>query len=180
MKRWIGSLVQALTVAGGVAAAQPPQHPDGALGFHEVGAPIGIRWWFSGQKLAVDLGLGFGSDEVANENLSHFAFEAGLPIVLKSWDRVHFMVRPGIVYRSQEVIIDPGPPVITDNDHFFTVQGELEAEVFLVENVSVSASQGFAIVNSDFAGGGSSTDFGTTGANFTRIGFHVYLFGNAR
>ena len=74
MKRWIGSLVLALTLAAGVAAAQPPQHPDGALGFHEVDAPIGIRWWFSGQKLALDLGLGFGSDEVANENLSHFAF----------------------------------------------------------------------------------------------------------
>jgi hypothetical protein len=57
------------------------------------------------------------------------------------------------------------------------IQGELEAEVFLVDNVSVSASQGFQFTNFDPAVGGSETDFGTTGANFTNLGFHVYLFG---
>jgi len=176
MKRRIVWLALALTLVAGAAYAQP-QHPDGGLGFHETDAPLGIRWWLTGQKMALDAGIGFGSDEVGGESLSHFAFDIGLPIMLKSWDRVHFMVRPGIVYRSQEVITDPGPPVLTDNDTELTIQGELEAEVFLVDNVSVSAAQGLAIVNENPAGGGSSTNFGTTGSNFTTIGFHVYLFG---
>jgi hypothetical protein len=179
MKRSTCSLVLALalTLAAGVAAAQPT-HPNGSLGFHDIDAPLGIRWWFSGQKMAIDVGLGFGSDEVADENLSHFALDIGLPIMLKSWDRVHFIVRPGIVYTSQEVFTDPPPPPIdTDNDTQLVLQGELEAEVFLAENFSVSAAHGIAIVNTDFAGGGDTTDFGTTGSNFTNVGFHVYLFG---
>ena len=41
---------------------------------------------------------------------------------------------------------------------------------------SVSAAQGFGIVNNNPAVGGSTTDWGTSGANFTDLGFHVYLF----
>src|SRR5437867_1235343 len=105
MKRRIVWLALALTLVAGAAYAQP-QHPDGGLGFHETDAPLGIRWWLTGQKMALDAGIGFGSDEVGGESLSHFAFDIGLPIMLKNWDRVHFMVRPGLVYRSQEVIND--------------------------------------------------------------------------
>jgi hypothetical protein len=172
MKLRIGLVVLALALGTGVAAAQE-HHMKGALGFHEVDAPLGIRWWFS-EKMAFDGGLGFGSDEIGGENFSHMALDLGLPITLKSWDRVHFIVRPGIVYRTQEV---PTPPAGTDNNTQMVIQGELEAEVFLVENFSVSAAHGFAIVNNDPAVGGSTTDYGTTGANFTNIGFHVYLFG---
>jgi len=178
MKRWIVFLALALTlIATGVSTAQP-NHPSIGLGFHRVEAPLGVRWWFTGQKVAIDLGLGFGSDEVADEDLSQFAFDIGVPIMLKSWDRVHFMVRPGILYESQEVFTDPPPPPVdTDNDTQLSVLGELEVEVFLADNVSFSASHGIGITNTDFAGGGSSTTMGTFGANFTNIGFHVYLFG---
>jgi hypothetical protein len=182
MKRWIVFLALALPLVAGTAAAQPT-HPDGALGFHNLDAPLGIRWWFKGQKMALDAGLGFGSEEdvAANEDLSRFAFDIGLPIRLKSWDRVHFMVRPGILYTSQEVVTNgPPPPIETDNTTTMTLQGELEVEVFLADNVSFSAAHGLALVNTDFAGGGSSTDWGTTGANFTNIGFHVYLFGDGK
>ncbi len=177
MKRWIGLWTFAFSLVAAVALAQPT-HPDGALGFHDADAPLGVRWWLSGQKLAFDVGLGFGSDKVGGISLSHFALDAGLPIALKSWDRVHFLVRPGILYRSQEEVTDPGPPVVTDNTTHLVIQGELEAEVFVVDNVSVSAAQGFAIDNINFAGGGSATNFGTTGSNFTTVGFHVYLFGS--
>jgi hypothetical protein len=173
MKRWIVFLALALTLFAGTAIAQPT-HPDGALGFHNIEAPLGIRWWFSGQKMALDAGLGFGSEEVGDEDLSNLALDLGLPIRLKSWDRVHFMVRPGILYTSQEEIIGPGE---TDDTTALTVQGELEVELFLADNVSFSAAHGIAFVNTDEAGGGSTSDFGTTGANFTNIGFHVYLFG---
>jgi hypothetical protein len=178
MNRRIGWIVLALTLLASGAQAQAPEHYRGALGFHDVDAPIGVRWWIS-DKLALDAGLGFGSDEFVplDENLGHWALDVGLPIMLKSWDRVHFIVRPGIVYRSQEVITDPGPPILKDNDTSLTIQGELEAEVFLVDNVSISAAHGLAIVNTNFAGGGSATDWNTTGSNFTQVGFHVYLFG---
>lgn len=176
MKFRTGMVVVVLVLCAGSAFAQ--EHPMGALGFHDTDAPIGLRWWFSGQKVAIDVGLGFGSEEIADENFSNWALDVGVPVMIKSWDRVHFMVRPGIVYRSQEVVTVPGPPLETDDDTSLTIQGELEAEVFLADNFSVSAAHGLAIVNTDPAGGGgSSTDWGTTGANFTNIGFHVYLFG---
>ena len=180
MKRWIVFLALALTlIATGVATAQP-SHPDIALGFHRVEAPLGVRWWFSGQKVAIDFGLGFGSheDPATDEDLSDFALDIGVPIRLKSWDRVHFMVRPGILYTSEEEVTNgPPPPIETDNTTSLSVLGELEVEVFLADNVSFSASHGLGITNTDFAGGGSSSTMGTFGANFTNIGFHVYLFG---
>ncbi|HET9328877.1 MAG TPA: hypothetical protein VFQ05_19090 [Candidatus Eisenbacteria bacterium] len=179
MKRWIGFLALAFMLAASVAAAQPT-HPNIGLGFHRVAAPIGVRWWLSGQKIAIDFGIGFGSEEdvVSDEDLSFSAFDIGLPIMLKSWDRVHFMVRPGILYESQEVVTDgPPPPIDTDNVTTLSILGELEVEVFLADNVSFSAAHGLGIINTDFPGGGSETSFGTIGSNFTNIGFHVYLFG---
>jgi|SwirhirootsSR2_FD_contig_41_9538560_length_664_multi_2_in_0_out_0_1 hypothetical protein len=179
MKRWIVFLALALTlVATGVATAQPT-HSNIGLGFHNVQAPLGVRWWFTGQKVALDAGIGFGSheDPATDEDLSDFAFDIGVPIRLKSWDRVHFMVRPGILYTSEEEVIDFGPPVDTDNTTSMTVQAELEVEVFLAESVSFSAAHGIGVTNVDDAGGGSSSFMGTTGNNFTTIGFHVYLFG---
>jgi len=174
MKRWVGLVVFGLVAGAGRVSAQ--EHLGGGLGFHNVDAPLGVRWWFSGQKVALDAGLGFGSDEVADENFSHWALDLGVPVSLKSWDRVHFMVRPGILYTSQEVDIEPGPGLNKDNNTALTIQGELEVEVFLADNVSVSAAQGFGIVNNNPAVGGSTTDWGTSGANFTDLGFHVYLF----
>ena len=181
MKRWIGLVVLALAVSAGTASAQPV-HKSGGLGFHDIQAPLGGRWWLTNQKIAIDAGLGFGeTEDVANNtNLNHWALDLGLPIALMSWDRVHFIVRPGILYTSQEEVIGPPPPPVnTDSRTELTVQGELEAEVFLADNFSVSAAQGFGIVNTNFAGGGSSTDWGTFGSNFTNIGFHVYLFGES-
>jgi hypothetical protein len=180
MKRLICMAVLGVILSAGAAAAQGPTHPSGALGFHNTEAPIGIRWWLSGQKIALDAGVGFGShnESVAGTNvsLSNWALDLGLPIALKTWDKVRFIVRPGILYLSQEAVVGPGTTTDTGTD--LIVSGELEAEVFLAENVSISASHGIAIDNVNPAGGGSShTDWSTFGANFTQIGFHVYLFG---
>src|SRR5262252_5975839 len=93
MKRLICMAVFGLIVSAGAALAQGPTHPSGALGFHSTEAPIGIRWWLSGQKIALDAGVGFGSHDEAGTSLSNWALDIGLPIALKTWDRVHFMVR---------------------------------------------------------------------------------------
>lgn len=175
MKRLIGMLVLGLVVGAGAASAQ--NGPKGALGFHNIDAPLGIRWWLS-PKVGIDAGLGYGSNQVSTSatttaSVSNFTADAGVPIVLKSWDKVHFAVRPGLSYHSQELF------GTSDNDITITIGGELEAEVFLADNLSVSAAQGIAFEHFDPADPteSSTTDWGTTGANFTHIGFHVYLFG---
>jgi len=176
MKRWIGLVVLALTLFVGNAYAQ--DHMKGGLGFHNIEAPLGVRWWLGSGKFGIDAGIGLGSthDVAFDEDLSHWALDLGVPISLKRWDRVDFIFRPGILYTSQEVPTPP-PPDNTDNTTVLTVQAELEAEVFLADNVSFSASQGLGISSINFAGGGSASEWTTTGANFTNIGFHVYLFG---
>jgi hypothetical protein len=183
MKRLICMVAIALAVSASGALAQGPSHYSGGLGFHRSEAPVGVRWWLTGQKIALDAGVGFGSTDIGDESLSNWAIDLGLPIALRTWDKVHFMVRPGVLYQSQEEF-DPTPPVgfdTTDTGTQLTVLGELEAEVFLADNVSVSASHGIGIVNTNPAfGGPSATNWSTFGANFTEVGFHVYLFGPSR
>lgn len=177
MKRLLGVAALALAFTAGVATAQTtPESGTWALGFHHVDAPIGIRWWLN-DKVALDAGLGVGSEESAafDENLSRWALDLGVPILLRSFDRLNFMVRPGLMFVNEETVTDPGPPVETGDDSFMTVGVELEAEVFLTNRFSVSAAHGFAFMNTDPAVGESTTDWGTTGANFTNIGFHLYL-----
>src|SRR5437867_1987916 len=115
-------------------------HRSGGVGFHSVSAPLGLRWWFSGQKVGLDLGIGFSSTPAAsdpNEKVTGWAFEAGVPFVCHSWDRVHFLIRPGILYESQEVGFGAGPTFDTRTETTFSGLLEGEAEVFLVDNVSV-------------------------------------------
>ena len=84
MKRLIALVVLVLVVDAGVAAAQ--EHYKGALGFHTVDAPLGIRWWFT-PKMALDAGLGYGSNVVSTgpsttASVSIFTVDVGLPIMV--------------------------------------------------------------------------------------------------
>ncbi|HEY3156710.1 MAG TPA: hypothetical protein VGK76_08820 [Candidatus Eisenbacteria bacterium] len=159
------------------------EHPNVALGFHDTSAPLGVRWWLASQKVGIDLGLGFHSDDAASsgfpdDKLTGWAIDAGVPIVVKSWPRVHVLFRPGILYRSQQVE-DPSTPLVfdTENQKDFFVTGELEGEGFILENFSVSASTGIAYESFDPAfGADKETFFTTLGNNFTEVGFHLYLF----
>lgn len=170
-----------LSTAARAQTDDVPQHYNGSLGFHNLTAPLGGRWWFGTQKVGLDFGLGFGSDPAPapDEDLIHWAIELGVPIVMKNWDRVHLLFRPGFLYESQEEQISgPGDPFDTDDTTSFSLTAEIEAEVFLVNNFSVSASHGIGFFSVDPAGGGdSSTSFGTLGNNFSHIGFHIYFFG---
>ena len=170
-----------------VAAADMPGsalHHSIGLGFHNVEAPVGLRWWLSGQKIGIDAGIGFSktpADVDPDESVSGFAFDVGVPIVWHSWDRAHVLFRPGILYQSQEegVLVGPGPTFDTFTPTTFLVSLEVEAELFLVDNVSVSASHGigFSSFDPDLPGTDSQTSFGTIGHNFTNIGFHMYFLG---
>ena len=189
MKRTIGMLALAVwLVVPGQAWAQEsatvPEAspsagtaPNGSLGFHRIEAPLGIRWWFGSQKIGLDLGLGYSSTEAGDERFSDFAIDAGIPIALKRWNRLSFLLRPGILYVSEQVDVEAGPGVTKENDTTVAILAELEAEVFLADRLSVSAAHGFGIITEDPALGDSTTDYGTIGSNFSHIGFHLYLWG---
>ena len=160
-------------------------HNRGGVGFHSVEAPLGIRWWLSSQKVGLDFGLGFDSEPAfidPDEKETSFALEFGVPFVCHSWEHVHTLIRPGILYQSQQIGFDSDPltggvQFDTETATSFDLMLEGEAEVFLAENVSVSAAHGirFRSVDPGF-GADSQTSFGTTGNNFTTIGFHMYIF----
>jgi hypothetical protein len=158
-----------------------PTHYNGSLGFHSIDAPLGGRYWFANQKIGVDVGFGLRSDPAPayDEHLTGWDLELGVPFLLKSWDRVHLLARPGFLYDNQEVVMsDPPEPFATDSRTTVALSAELEAEVFIVNNFSVSASHGIRYVRTDPAGGGDSdSSWSTTGADFSHIGFHYYFFG---
>ena len=186
MKRLFLAAVCSLTLLGAAAAYADATHPSGGLGFHSSSAPVGVRWWLAGQKVGIDAGIGFSSTPSgisASDKVTGWSIDAGVPFVMKSWDGVHVLFRPGLVYSSQQVGFDSSPAAgiqfDTENETSFGVSGEIEAEVFLRDNVSVSASHGIRFSSFNPAGPGDSiTSFSTIGNNFTEVGFHVYFLGD--
>ncbi|HET7496959.1 MAG TPA: hypothetical protein VFM00_01545, partial [Candidatus Eisenbacteria bacterium] len=87
------TLFALLTILPALALADdmpPAEHKSIGLGFHDVDAPVGVRWWLAGQKVGIDLGVGFNSksatlDGYPDDNLTSWAVGAGIPIVVKSW-----------------------------------------------------------------------------------------------
>ena len=180
MKKIVIAVVAMLTLA----AAAHAEGTMGGLGFHSSGAPVGLRQWFTDQ-MGVDLGVGFSSDgfEVKAagapkfKNASTFVFELGLPFSAKKWERVNFIVRPGL----RILTIEDKDQVVsnTTKASAFGITGEFEAEVMLAEKVSVSASHGvgyFQFTDRSAPTKTISKTFTTTGENFTELGFHVYLW----
>jgi hypothetical protein len=174
------SLVSLLPLSARADEA-PAEHKSGSIGFHQVVAPLGVRWWLANQKVGIDVGLGFQSEPsllYSGEKLKTFAIAAGVPIVLQSWQRVHVLFRPGITYISREVeATAPPTPFDTENEKTLRIAGEIEGEAFLLENFSVSASTGIQYESFDPGfGADKENSFQTVGGNFTTVGFHVYIF----
>lgn len=189
MKRILVVAALLLTTTAGLALAEgmdgSASHKSIGLGFHDVSAPIGLRWWLSGQKMGIDLGLGFSSrtaETDPDERLKSWAVDVGVPFVAHSWDRAHVLVRPGLLYESEEEGSGIGPTFDTRTPTTLAVTLELEAEVFLVDNISFSASHGigFGRFDPDVPGVDASTAFSTIGNNFTQVGFHMYFLGADR
>lgn len=178
MKRVTGILAL-LLMTFFATSALAATHAKGGLGFHHSSAPIGIRWWNAGQSMAFDFGVGFSSNETTDsmgdsKRLNDFAVEFGVPFVMKSWDAVHILFRPGILFDR-----DTFSAAEDDNSrNNIDITAEIEGEVFLADNFSVSASHGVGV---SIVGGVGDADgtmhFGTMGGNFTDVGFHMYFFG---
>ncbi len=187
----------ALAPATSALAADDPAPATIGLGFRSIQAPIGVRWWIS-PMFGVDAGFGFSSEKAVTLDLNSgqdiegtlvtWTVDVGAPICLKQWSRVHCIARPGFVYRSED-----------DAETFFLGIGALgertswtaaldfEVELFLVANVSLSASYGIAYqketlkLDDDSDGTFDSEEdvtnvLTTRGGNLTEVGLHVYLW----
>jgi hypothetical protein len=182
-----------LLVLPSVAAAQDA--PGGGLGFHAGSTPfdgfgfltgrdfaaptLGLRHWFNSQ-IGGDLGVGFFnlSADPGDDKLTGFMFSVGLPISMKRVnDNVNFILRPGVMWGTQEEELGP-PPVVTTKWTAFAVTGELEVEWMVTSNVGVSASHGIAYgqITDDGTPETKITSVGTLGNNFMHLGFTCYLW----
>lgn len=187
MKHLLLAAVCSLALAAGatLAIADDAAHNSGGLGFHNASEPLGVRWWLAGQKVGIDAAVGFSSTPVPGfpkEKEMGWGVDVGVPLVIKSWDMVHVLFRPGFIYSTQEIksTSDGGATFTSIKPKTWDVQAEIEAEVFLRDNVSVSAAHGVAYESTDpdISGAEKENSFFSTGNNFTTIGFHVYLFGS--
>lgn len=138
-----------------------------AVGFHNVAAPVGVRFSV-GDRCAFDVGVGFSSSDRADV----WTLDAGVPITVVSTDKcglVRALFRPGVLYENQECV---GGDINTT-----TLSAELEGEAFLAKCFSVSAAFGVAHESIDYPGRAENeTRTYTTGGEFTRVGMHLYLF----
>lgn len=145
------------------------------IGFHGSETPLGVRWWV-GKSVALDAGFGYEQTDAGGRTLQRVTGEFGVPFRLASWERVGFYLRPGISYTSRDMLQGfPFPNGTTD--HGVTGSLKAEAEVFVVSRVSLSGSFGFEYNHHDNGSLPSTDDFGTTGGNFTNLGFHIYFGG---
>lgn len=194
MKKMLVPVCLFMLVAGSAHAQTDPMGGIGfrssSLGTGPLGVTLtptlGIRQWFTGQ-IGGDIGVGFLSvsdelDGTTTDETTGFAFDVGLPISLRSWDRVNFIIRPGFAYGTTTAEDQSLTPPFEVKATVYSVSGELEVEWMLADRVSISAATGIAYNSLKL----EITDtppvtferkgFGTIGTNFTQLGFHVYLW----
>lgn len=170
------------TPAGGLGfhAGSTPFDGFGYLTNHDFAAPsIGLRHWFN-DRVGGDLGVGYFnvSTDPSENKVTGFMFSVGVPLSLsRVSNSVNFILRPGILWGTQEEEIGP-PPVATSKWTAFAITGELEAEWMVTDYLSVSASHGIAYgqIHDDGDPETKITSIGTLGNNFTNLGFTCYLW----
>lgn len=192
-------LAAAATMLMGAFSAQAAEGMKGGLGFHvgesstsnvlgfilplapKANPTVGGRQWFNDQ-VGVDLGVGYNSIKAEqgtnSETWSGFSFDVGVPIVLKKFDKVNFILRPGFQYATIEDKDETVSPTVTTKYTMTGFSGTFEAEWMVADNLSVSASHGigWASLKDDGTPELKFTSIGTTGNSFTQLGFNVYLW----
>jgi hypothetical protein len=177
-----------------VAAVSPSLAKDMtgkvSLGFHNSDAPVGGRYWFT-DKAALDLGIGFKSDQVLipdtsaggakKESTANFWFEAGVPFKLYDVENAHFFARPSVVFGlldDRDYGTGAADAKWTSIDLVLSLGGEL----FFGDHFSVEATHGLKFNMTsvpDEVKEGVGTDslksFETFGKNLTTVGFHFYF-----
>lgn len=149
------------------------------LGFRGTRAPVGVRWWYA-RDAAIDAGIGFQSTVDGGVRLNRYVAQFGFPFVLHRWSRVGAQIRPGFEYALEDQLDVYYPALGTytkAQDHVYQAAVELEAEAFLADHISVSASFGVAMARRNFGQSGfaDETAWSTLGGNFSQVGFHLYF-----
>jgi hypothetical protein len=195
-------LAAAAMMLTGAMSAQAGEGMKGGLGFHVGDSPmsgivafinpiapnasnatatVGGRQWFNSQ-VGFDLGLGYNSFKAEQgtqtETWTGVSFDLGLPIVVKKFDKVNFIFRPGFQYGTLEDKDESVVPTTTVKYTMTGFSGTLEAEWMVADNVSISAAHGlaWASMKDDGTPELKFTSIGTTGSNFTQLGFNIYLW----
>lgn len=193
MFRRVAAIVAASSVLLVVPALAERTHSIG-LGFRQTATPIGVRWWL-GPQLGVDAAVGvdaeqsvveidtnddFVDDTRIEDTLARWTVNVGAPwAVWSSGENVRVLVRPGLEYQSED---DFGSFLIDGSRvklNTFAVSGEVEVELNVWENLTVSAAHGveYRSIKLDAPGAVGTWTAGTTGTDFFRLGFFVYLWG---
>ena len=176
-------LAVALTLVPSTSFAAGDESPATiGLGFRSTSAPIGGRWWVS-PIVGIDVGFDYSSESSEEFDLdatlveitfTSWVVEVGVPVALRQWQRVHFIARPGFFYNEFDDNFQLGE---LEKRTIWIASLDLEVEVFLVSNFSVSASQGVAYTSDKLEfDDNANTRFTTRGGNLTTVGFHVYLW----
>jgi outer membrane protein W len=205
LKKLITTLAAGLLLVAAGSAQAAKEGTMGGIGFRTLDGPsntvgtvggginfttspaLGIRHWFS-DKAGVDLAVGFSTlsleqNSTKTDDGSGFVFDAGIPWAVKKWEKVSFIVRPGVTYGSAESKDKTTPtPPNKFTSTFLSISGELEVEWMVTDRVSISAAHGVAYRDVELKDNSSPenkikvTGWDTTGNNFTTLGFHVYLW----
>lgn len=174
------------TSMGGFGFRQGAALNTGPVGI-SASPTVGIRHWFT-SSMGGDIAVGFVSTSLElngtkTDEGSGFAFDAGLPISMKSWDKVNVIFRPGFAFQSATAKDKTSPtPPNELKATVYAVTGELEVEWMIAEKLSISAAHGIAYSSTKIEDNDSPVNeaklsgFGTIGNNFTTLGFHVYLW----
>jgi len=159
------------------ARAEDPRPTKIGAGFHNYLAPIGVRWWI-GENHALDLNVGFRSDESNGERLDQYNFQVGVPIVVGRYGRLAAEVRPGLGYEIQHSPVWNGFAYVVSLDHLIEPQIEFEAEVMVIDHLSLSGAFGLSMIaRTQEATDDTQISWATSGGNFANVGFHFYFGG---
>jgi hypothetical protein len=163
------------------------------LGYYESDAPVGIRYWVN-EKIGIDAGIGFQSvDGIIQEewnnsgdytadtvSATQFVFSVGVPYVVYPTERANFMVRPGLLFKSNdkkfkdEEEIREKLGIEGESQIYITLH--LVGEVFFGDHFSLEAAHGFNVgMISPFGDGDSKMNFGSASGSITQLGFHFYF-----
>jgi hypothetical protein len=188
-----------LAVAAVPASASTSAHADstrkdmmGGIGFRAPFIPpstwlvesqalpsIGLRQWFN-KRIGFDAAIGYYQAEIKPlpEKFTGYMVDAGIPISIKRpSQKVNLILRPGFVWGQLEDVDETPPPITIEWDLLGTSL-DLEVEWMVADNLSLSASQGVGYFRLRDNGSPKTTRtyVGTTGSNFTELGFHVYFW----
>ena len=180
---------QAADVKGGIGFHLGETPLSGILTFvnpltpnaSKAAATVGGRQWVS-ETVGIDAALGFNSFKAEQgtqkETWTGMSFDIGLPIVVKRFDKVNLIVRPGVQFGSLEDKDATVTPTKTTKYTMSGFSGTLEAEWYVTPNLSLSAAHGLAWASMKDNGSPSVkfTSLGTTGSNFTQMGFNLYIW----